>query len=160
MAVDTDALEDLANGFSLHVVGTSRSSFYSSSSDKVIVPEPPKHVTVDQVRPLIADADPQVAAYAGYVLSLLGEPEGLEPLLKYWRERSLKRPDSATDRLVYRAIVALDEAQQIGVLQQIAQRIDEHAASEFYWTIRGMTGPEILKFRKEMRDKLGMESLR
>jgi HEAT repeat protein len=160
LAVGADVLDDLANGFSLHVVEKNERSTYSSSSNKAIVPEPPKHVTLEQVRPLIADADPQVAAYAGYVLALLGEPEGLEPLLKYWRERSLKKPDAATDRLVYRAIAAVDEGEHIGVLQQIAQRLDEHAASEFYWTIRIMTGPEILKFRKEVREKFGMETLR
>jgi hypothetical protein len=160
LAIGADALDDLSNGFSLHVVEKSNRSIYSSSSNKAIVPEPPKHVTAEQVRPLISDDDPQVAAYAGYVLALLGEPEGLEPLLKYWRERSQKKPDAATDRLVYRAIAALDEGEHVGLLQQIMLRIDQHAASEFYWTIRIMTGPEILKFRKEVREKFGMESLR
>ena len=32
--------------------------------------------------------------------------------------------------------------------------------SDFYWTIRIMSGPEILKFRKQIRDEVGMENLR
>ena len=31
---------------------------------------------------------------------------------------------------------------------------------EFYWTIRFMTGPEVLKLRKEIRDQVGMAALR
>ena len=35
-----------------------------------------------------ADADPEVAASAGYLLALLGEPDGMPPLLRYWREHA------------------------------------------------------------------------
>jgi hypothetical protein len=31
---------------------------------------------------------------------------------------------------------------------------------EFYWTIRSMHGPEILKLRKKIRDEIGIEQLR
>jgi HEAT repeat protein len=160
LAVGSSALSELSNGFTLHVVNESNDDFFPSSSNKTIVPEPPKHVTADQVRPLIHDADPQVAAYAGYVLVLLGENEGLEPLLSYWRERSLKKPDPAADRLVFRAIAAADDPQYIEPLRQIAARLDEHSISEFYWTIRVMTGPDILRFRKELRDEFGTDKLR
>lgn len=33
-------------------------------------------------------------------------------------------------------------------------------ARAFYWTIRTMEGPEVLRLRKQMRDDLGMENLR
>ena len=31
---------------------------------------------------------------------------------------------------------------------------------DFYWTIRGMKGPEILEFRKRIRDEIGLQNLR
>ena len=34
-----------------------------------------------------------------------------------------------------------------------------YEVSEFYWTIRIMTGPDILKFRKQIRDEVGMNQL-
>jgi len=32
--------------------------------------------------------------------------------------------------------------------------------SPFYWTIRSMHGPQVLKVRKQIRDEVGMEQLR
>jgi hypothetical protein len=37
--------------------------------------------------------------------------------------------------------------------------MESYYRSEFYWTIRIMTGPEILKFRKQIRDEIGMGQL-
>ena len=39
-------------------------------------------------------------------------------------------------------------------------RRDQAGITTFYWTIRSMTGPEIVKFRKLIRDEVGMENLR
>jgi hypothetical protein len=160
LATGATALGRLPSGFSVHVGGEESRVYYSSGDDTPSVPKPPAGVTVEQVRPMVTDADPQVAACAGYILALFGEPEGLEPVMKYWRERSLNKPDSEVDQLAYRAIAVLDDDKHYDVLRQIASRIDQHRAREFYWTIRTLTGPEALALRKELRDKFGMDNLR
>jgi hypothetical protein len=67
-------------------------------------------------------------------------------------------------RLVYRAIARGDDSSRVGVLNDIYGRLhtDDHShfLPEFYWTIRSMTGPEILELRKTMRDEVGVENLR
>jgi len=128
-------------------------------SGKPIVPEPPPGLGAGHVRPLLNDSDPRIAAQAGYLLALLGAPEGLPPLLRYWREHKKERGDD-TDRYLYRAIAALDDSAHVPVLQQIYHRLGEYEVSEFYWTIRIMSGPEILKLRKQIRDEVGMDRLR
>ncbi len=123
-----------------------------------IIPEAPQGLKPEHVRPLLKHADPEVVARAGYLLALLHEPEGLSPLLDFWREQRIA--DEEIDRLVYRAIAALDDSSQVGVLREIYGRYDEYEVSEFYWTIRIMTGPEVLKLRKEIRAEVGMDRLR
>lgn len=123
--------------------------------------EPPPGLAADTLRPLLAADDPHVAAQAGYLLALLGEPEGLPPLMAYWQNAAQREP--AWSRLVYRAIANLDDATQIPVLKEIYQQLNtdslRHVIPEFYWTIRVMTGPEILAFRKQIRDEIGMDQL-
>ncbi len=48
------------------------------------------------------------------------------------------------------------------LLREIYAKVREDRLNlrEFYWTIRVMSGPEILKLRKEIRDEHGMSSLR
>ena len=79
-------------------------------------------------------------------------------LLRYWREHPQNRSD--IERPVYQAIAALNDTTKIGVLKEIYGRLDEYEVRDFYWTIRSMTGPEILRFRKQIRDEAGMERLR
>jgi hypothetical protein len=87
----------------------------------------------------------------------LGEPRGLEPLL---RRLSQAEPDSNDwSRLAYRAIAALDDSSQLPVLKKIYAGLQPYYVPEFYWTIRIMTGPEVLKFRKQIRDEVGMTQL-
>lgn len=128
------------------------------SSDSGQSVRPPRGLQIEHVRPLMTHADPQVAAYAGYLTALLGERAGLEPLLSFWRRGEQKA--EGLDRLVYRAIAALDDSSRIAVLREIAARLNPTETRDLYWTIRGMTGQEMLKFRKELRDKVGMENLR
>jgi HEAT repeat protein len=137
----------------------------------------------EQLQPLLADSDPLVAAYAGYLLAMQGRAEGLATLLRYWSKTSDRPPgqvaaagDDERDvgPLVTRAIAALDDANQLPVLRKIYGRYLQPAADDddgpsssgvnqglkdFYWTIRTMSGAEILKFRKEIRDKVGMKNL-
>jgi HEAT repeat protein len=88
----------------------------------------------------------------------LGEREGLKPLLKYWQQEGDK--PERVERLVYRAIAALDDTSQIAVLRDLAAKLDQFEMRDLYWTVRGMSGQEMVKFRKEIRDKVGMENLR
>ena len=119
-----------------------------------IVPKPPEGLKVSQLLPLLDDPDPAVAADAGYLLALAGEARGLEPLLRNAQQKGAS--DSSLQRLAYRAIAALDESNQIPLLRKIYAGLKQYEVSEFYWTIRIMTGPEILKFRKQIRDEVGL----
>jgi len=106
---------------------------------------------------LLASPDAEVAALAGYLVTLLGEPDGLVPLLNYWRAQS---KNQELDRLVYRAVAVCDDPQFIPLLREIYGRIKQQwDQQEFYWTIRIMGGPEILEFRKRLRKEIGVGNL-
>jgi HEAT repeat protein len=140
-------------------VGNVVSSYsYSSSSDSSpIVPKPPEGIDAADVRPLLADADAKVAAGTGYLLVLLGEPDGLGPLLQYWRRHG--QDSSEWRRMVYRAIAVADDPKYIPALREIYGKLQQHEMHEFYWTIRIMTGSEMLKFRKQIREEVGASQL-
>jgi HEAT repeat protein len=130
----------------------------SPDSGTPVVPEPPPGLEPQHVRPLADDPDPKTAAYAGYLLALLGEKEGVGPLLQYWQAG--QEENEELSRLVYRAIAAVNDSTRVSVLEAIYGRLDEWDVREFYWTIRIMSGPEILRLRKKIRDEVGMSNLR
>jgi len=126
-------------------------------------PQPlPAELDLKLIMPFLNDENEETAAYAGFVAVLLGEPSGMDPLLKYWRRLNSdsNMGNHSVTVLVYRAIAVTNDEQYIPILREIYSKMDSYRVSEFYWTIRSMTGQEILKFRKEIRDKHGMESLR
>ena len=138
-------------------------TFYSSSSgsddpiaSRIVVPESPDEVTADDVRPLLNE-DPFTSAMAGYLLVLLGDASGMEPLLSYWRGLDDR---SKVDRLVYRAIAIMDDDKYLSELKDIYSRLGEYQKRDFYWTIRIMTGPNLLELRAQIRDEVGMDNLR
>ncbi len=155
LVLGPDDLRNMQSGFYFNGNITYSSNVRTSGAS--IVPKPPDGIKVEDVRPLLQDSDPQVAACANYLLVLLGEPEGMEPLLKYWREHQ-KGSDEWT-KLVYRAIAMTDNPQYIPILREIYGKLHEYETAEFYWTIRIMSGPEILKFRKQVRDEVGPSRL-
>ena len=55
------------------------------------VPFATKELKPRDVRPLLANADRETAALAGYLLALMGESEGLAPLMNYWRGGNKRR---------------------------------------------------------------------
>ena len=122
-----------------------------------IVPDPPMDLKPAYVQSLMDDPDPAVAAHAGYLIALMGDPEGLKPLLRFWRED--EDSEWEVDRLVYRAIAMLNDSSQIPVLKEIYGGLMSYYMKDFYWTIRIMSGPEILRFRKQIRDEVGMDEL-
>ncbi len=138
-------------------INTDPYSYYESSGDaKIIVPKPPRGLEPDQVRRLVNSQDPETAAYAGYLLALYGDGDGMPALIQYWRDQQ----GSSSARLVYRAIAAVDDPQYIPLLREIYAGFEStYETREFYWTIRIMNGPEILQFRKQIRDEVGMSNL-
>jgi HEAT repeat protein len=128
-----------------------------SSGDGVDL-SPPAGLKLEHVRPLVDDPEPKTAACAGYLLALFGRRDGMDKLLSYWR--SNKEDRDTAGKLVYRAVAALDAAEYIPVLAEIYEELDEHEMSQFYWTIRVMTGREALQFRSRIRNEVGMEKLR
>jgi HEAT repeat protein len=151
-------LRSLRSQFYLQLELTADAVVRSADSGQAL--RPPTGLRIEHVRPFLTHADPQVAAYAGYLAALLGEREGLPPLLKYWRSRQAEERSEGLDRLVYRAIAVLDDSSQVAVLREIVARLNPVEMRDLYWTIRGMTGQEMLQLRKEIRDKVGMENLR
>ena len=59
-----------------------------------------------------------------------------------------------------RAVAVSDDPKYIPVLREIYGKLERYEALEFYWTIRIMTGPEILRFRKQVRDEVGISNLK
>ncbi|MEX0700573.1 MAG: HEAT repeat domain-containing protein [Planctomycetales bacterium] len=151
--------DDLVSSAALARSARSRSF---SGSGQPIVPAAPEGLQPEALRPLLEGDDPRLAAYAAYLLAVTGDEEGLERLIGYWS----KRPeDPQWSRLVYRAIAALDDSTRLPVLEQIYARFPKEdqfgsGVGDFYWTIRIMTGPEVLEFRKRIRDEVGVDRLR
>ena len=117
-----DALCSLSTG--LFFGGSITTTFEGRASGTPIVPKPPAGLTVADVRPLLADADPETAACAGYLLVLLDESDGMEPLLRQWREHG--RGDDRWSRLVYRAIAVANDPRHVPVLREIYGKLQEY----------------------------------
>jgi hypothetical protein len=119
-----------------------------------IVPTAPYGLELDDVHDLVQNADPRTVALAGYLAALLGDARGLEVLVRSWQSNG-----KPSRWYVYRAIAVADDPQYIPVLRKIYETWYKARPSihrkHFYWTIRIMSGPEILKFRKEIRDEIG-----
>jgi HEAT repeat protein len=161
LALGTDALTQLTQSKIFISTGMFDESIGLSSrsvrTGEAIVPTAPRGVKSEHVRPLLTSSDAEIAALAGYLLTLLGEPDGLEPLITYWRAQP---KNQELDRLVYRAVAVHDDPQYIPLLREIYGRIKQQwDQQEFYWTIRIMGGPEILEFRKRLRDEIGIGNL-
>ena len=134
------------------------SSTVISTDGKPQVPAAPQSLKPEMLRDLLAASpsagvDEETAAYAGYLACLLGRPEGMQPLAKYWREK-------ARDDEQWKA--ALGDDALTPLLQEVysAYGKESYSVREFYWTIRSIKGPNILKLRKQIRDEVGMDRLR
>lgn len=127
------------------------SEFVGMRADQPIKPTAPEGLTAEAVRPWLKDADPGTAAVAGYLLALLGEPEGLGPLLEYWRTHA--KQDYQWTRMAYRGVAALNDEDQLPVLKEIYESMEgeEYRTREFYWTVRSMKGKKVVAFREQVR---------
>jgi hypothetical protein len=131
------------------------------------LPKLPRDLKVDALKPLLSSNDPETVALAGYALALLEDPEGLKPLLDY----AIKHPSKADswDRMAYQAISQAGDDSQVALIERIYTRIHADSATrygssegvrDFYWTIRGMDGPNARKLRQKIRREVGMPFLR
>ena len=139
----------------------SSSSYEYIPSGQPIIPVPPRGLKPEQVRPLLQDKNPLVAAEAGYLLALLKDSTGMDKLLAYYEKKSTDH--DFVCRMVYRAITALDDDSRVPILKDIYKSLSKSGSyelREFYWTIRNMTGEKCLELRKVIRDEVGMEALR
>jgi hypothetical protein len=107
----------------------------------------------------LADPSNDLAAYAGYLLAILGDRAGLAPLLRTAKAHDWQDP---WGRLAYRAIAKINDDSMTPTLEEIYRqyrRQYDYLIREEYWTIRTMTGPNILRLRKTIRDEYGMSKL-
>lgn len=162
LAGDANAMRALRNNqFPLYASLPGMSNLYSSyGSGSAISVRPPRGLTVEQIKPLLASPDAETSAYAGYFLVLLGDSAGLDRLVAHWRARD--DTDETWRRLVYRAISVLNGDQHVATLREIYGRFDstDYNLREFYWTIRSMKGEQVRKLRSRIRKEVGMDRLR
>lgn len=138
------------------------SDFTTSFSSDRKKPTVPKGIDLETLKPLLESDNEEIAAYAGYFAVLLGDAAGMEPLLKFRQKIARSSEDidvELVNGLTYRAIAALNDPQYIPILREIYSGLEGSDVSDFYWSIRGMTGPEILKLRKEIRTEHGVNNL-
>ena len=123
----------------------------------------PKGLTVDLLQPYLAGPDEELASFAAHLMALLGDSSGMDRLIAHWRHEATGHGGHAWQKLVYEAIAVGNDPRFVPVLEEIfrsTQKDYPYAIREFYWSIRSMTGPEILKLRKTIRDEVGMDQLR
>jgi HEAT repeat protein len=108
---------------------------------------------------LLTDDDEDVAGCAGYLLTIMGDHRGLASLLRALESHGFQDDDWRA--LAYRGIAKLDDDSQTPTLQRIYESFAGQTweIRQFYWTIRAMHGPNILKLRKKIRDEIGMQQL-
>ena len=156
-----DSISSLRDG-RYSIERTRHVSMRDVTTGQPIVPEPPAGLQAEPLLPLLESPDPRVAAQAGYLLALLERPEGLDRLIDYFHARGSS--DANWMRLVYRAIARLDDGTRVPVLKEIYGKMntDDNRGhvTEFYWTIRSMSHPDVFPLRKQIRQEIGMDQLR
>lgn len=151
-------LHVLRGGVYLRFHSSSGSSYTESDRKTPVVPQ---GIDLEILKPLLAGESDELAAYAGYFTALLGDASGMEPLLTYRRKVDRDGSDAPEllNKMVYRTIASLNDPRYVPVLREIFKTLDEYDVRDFYWTIRVMTGPEVLQLRKEIRAKFGTSNL-
>jgi hypothetical protein len=125
-----------------------------------IIVTAPKGMPTEPLVQMLSKDDAQLAAMAGYLLATTGDPSGFKQLESYWRSHAMT--DDQWRQLVYRAVAVLNDDSLTPVLEDVYRGYEkgDWAMRQFYWTIRTMTGPNVLKLRKRIRDEVGMDTLR
>jgi HEAT repeat protein/thiol-disulfide isomerase/thioredoxin len=158
LALGPDQLQMIRDALPLYHLKTSSVFPGQPSGERGAIPEPPKGLTAEMLRPLITKATGKGAAVAGYFLVLLEEPEGLEPLLAHWRKNGA---DGQWAKLVYQAVAFADDDRRVGVLEALYARraSNQLDVGDLYWTMRPMEGPRAKALRARIRKEVGVEAL-
>ncbi len=155
LAAGSDEIREVRGELSLYVRYTS-----TSRRAEAVTIDAPAGLEVGPLLEAYHDAgdNPDLAAYTGYLLTLVNDRTGYPALLARARANRFSTP---WDRLAYRAIAKLNDSEQMPYLTDLYHHYKEQSYQmpEFYWTIRLMTGDKILKLRKTIRDEVGMEQL-
>jgi hypothetical protein len=133
---------------------------FSITSGQIINVPIPSGLKPEMIRPLLESPEPRTTAIAGYLLATMKDPAGLDRLVDYWRGQA--KDDQSVKRLVYRAVSALDDDNRTPLLEEVYRTYsrDDYWLRDYYWTIRGMSGPNVIKLRKVIRDEVGMDHLK
>ena len=137
LASGGSAITELRGDTSLYV-SSIRSYSYTVGHGQPILVKPPVGLTAGPLREVLATpgADADQAGYAGYLLVLLGDPSGMDPLMAAARAHSLESP---WNQLVYRAVAKNEDGARVPVLTEIYESMlkrNKYELREFYWTIR------------------------
>jgi HEAT repeat protein len=120
---------------------------------------PPPGLDIATAADVMADQSPDVAAYGGYLLAVLGDRTGLPPLLRMARAQDWQDP---WGKLAYRAIAKINDDSLMPTLEEIYRRymqLNQDSIREMYWTIGKMTGPNVAHLRKTMESEFGNAKL-
>jgi HEAT repeat protein len=149
-------LNSIANGtFPLEV---NQIRFVENNEDK---DNPlPKELSLGDVRAHLASPNDAVAAQAAYLMVMLGDSQELDRLINHWRKTEINDPQ--WQKLVYKAIAASKDARRVPLLEEIYRSIKDRPQDVrgFYWAIRTMEGPDVLRLRKRIREEVGMGNLK
>jgi len=161
LAVGPTGVQTVQGELYLDVQGGGYQPMAFGGGAAIVVSAPPD-LKSETLAPALKDSDLETQAYAGYLLCLTDiatNRQGLQPLLTRWRQQP---SDDPWRKLVYRAVASLGDDAQTPLLEEVYRtfRPGDWDVREFYWTIRSMDGPNILKLRKQIRDDVGMERLR
>ena len=160
LALGNDEIATGPGGFHIRTQAVSR-SYSSDDTPSPIVLSPPEGLMVEMLQPYLAGPSAEDAIYASHLMSLVNNFDGLPRLIDHWK---INADDLSAQKLLYQAIAFSNDPKQIPVLQELYETMSlalySRNMADFYWTIRTMTGPEIMALRKRIRDEQGAHKLR
>lgn len=149
-----------------HIYINTRINSYSDYSfvsgrqrGKPIRVEPIPDVDPATIRPFLQDPEPEIRAYAAYILATLKDGSRIGEIARVWRSKG--KYDQVWTRMLWRAISAADADEETPVLEEIYKAIGktDYRIGEFYWTVRSMTGSKAKAFRKRVYKEVGKYQL-
>ena len=158
LCLGKDTLQRLPGNDEFYFYGRDRNHYSSPSSVKVIVPKPPEGLQSSDIERLVDHKDLGTRGLVNYLQVLMKESKEIDTLLEYFAEND----SDEVAKLVYQAISVIDDDKLSSHLDEI---YEQHAkdsnwfAGPFYWTIRPMSGQNVLKLRSRMRREIGLENL-
>lgn len=162
LALGNEAVDEMTGGIAIESHSSSYIHDVDSRTVGPIIPRPPQGMTEAMLERFYDSEDPHVLAQAGYFLTLFDNPQLLGALQAVWESAP---DDTGYHRLAYRALARVNDPQTVPVLERIYQQLlsgddADEEVKEFYWTIRTMTGPEVMALRRKIRQDHSADALR